>query len=96
MTPEIRAKLEANHTVAAALTMLVGFEDRPECFGPVPSVEEMVQQLTASYKVSREAFLAEYERVTGEKLLKVWDIEGEGEACSDANWPATEIGFWRD
>jgi hypothetical protein len=69
MNNDIRAKIERNHTLASALQMLIGFADRPECFGPVPSVSEQFTQLAKSYNVPREWLLSEYERVTGEKAF---------------------------
>lgn len=65
MTAETRAKIEANHALASALQMLIGFEDRPEAFGPVPSLEDQITQLADSYKVDRKALVAEYVRLTG-------------------------------
>jgi hypothetical protein len=63
-----RTILERNHTLASALQMLIGFEDRPACFGPVPSLAEQITQMAASYRVSREELVREYERVTGLRL----------------------------
>jgi len=69
MTPEIKAKIEANHTLASALQMLIGFDERPECFGPVPSFKEQIAQLAASYKVRPIDLIREYEHVTGDFVV---------------------------
>lgn len=65
MDQATRAKIELNHALASALQMLIGFEDRPECFGPVPSLSDQFTQLAAGYRVNRTALVLEYERVTG-------------------------------
>jgi len=71
MDTTTRAKLEQNHALASALSMLIGFADRPECFGPVPSLADQFSQLAAMYKVSRADLVKEYTRVTGSSTLVI-------------------------
>jgi hypothetical protein len=65
MNQATKAKIEHNHALASALQMLIGFDERPECFGPVPSLNEQFKQLAASYRVGLGELISEYYRVTG-------------------------------
>lgn len=65
MNDDTRAKIEHNHNLAAALQMLIGFADRPECYGPIPPMAEQFTQLADSYRLKRAELIAEYTRVTG-------------------------------
>jgi len=66
MHPTIKARIELNHAMAAAMLTIVCFAERPDFLGGPLTVSAAIDELVrqGSYGVTREQLVSEYARVT--------------------------------
>jgi len=76
MNKTMKDKIEHAHTLACAVQMLISFAERPDFLGGpvdvVGGINELVRQggyLGPFGPVTRDEIVAEFERITGEKVV---------------------------
>jgi hypothetical protein len=66
MQPTMKAKIERNHELAAAMCIIVAFTERPACVGGPLEIDEAIAEIVrqGSYHVTTAQMEAEWNRIS--------------------------------